>query len=240
MTRPRSAHLTAARLAAVTAAMILATVLFARPAHAHDGHQPLPDGFRAAVTGMTDAEGATAVLDDVGFQIEPQGIGLTVTNRGPRLLEVTGEQAGEPLLRLTADRAWVNQASPQAVDVRGADVDPAAAAALIDLVWKRAPADWVALPDGGSVFVMDHRGAPGHAPARADYETGAQVAQFGVGFTYDGSDYRAVGTITAVPPTGGTGVPVLPLVAAFTLVAVVAGTASGRRAARNRATPRLA
>lgn len=204
-----------------TALSLLAILLAAAPAAAHNGHAALPDGFRASVTSYVDAQGRAADLPGIDFVVAEGGIGLTVTNTTSRVVEVTGEQAGEPLVRVTADRAAVNQASPQAADVEGATVDRAAAAELLDLVWQRAPADWVALPRAGTVTVLDHRGAPGHAPVRSDYDTGDVAAEFGIDFTVDGTPYRALGAITAVEPAGGSSrLPVL-VVAALVILSVL-------------------
>lgn len=179
--------------------LVLVVVLGPAGAAAHQGHPPLPDDLRAAVTELRPEAGEAVDLEGVTFAVAPGGIGLTVTNTGTGVLEVTGEQAGEPLLRVTDDKAWVNQTSPQAKDVAGAMVDPEAVAELIDLLWDRVPADWVRLPDGGSATVIDHRGAPGHRPDPG-YQVGDVVGDFGIDFTYDGEPYRATGTITAVTP----------------------------------------
>jgi hypothetical protein len=84
-----------ASLAHVLAALVL-VVLVAVPAAAHDGHSALPEGFRAEVVNITDSDGRVALLDGVAFAVAPDGMEVTVTNRGDAVVEVTGEQAGEP------------------------------------------------------------------------------------------------------------------------------------------------
>jgi hypothetical protein len=210
-------------------ALVGATLLLAAPADAHDGHEPLPEGFRAEITRVVDASGAEVSLEGVTFAVAPGGIGATVTNSGERLLEVVGEQGGEPLLRVTATEAAVNETSPQAADVEGAVVDPAAVASLQDLAWGRVPPVWVPLSAGGTVTWIDHRAAPGHPPARADFSTGDVAAEFQMGFLYDGESYQALGQVVAVPG-GDAGVPWLPIGAgALVLIAVGVAVLNRRR-----------
>lgn len=168
------------RAAAGAALLLVLLVVLAAPAVAHNGHEPLPDGFRAQITAIVDEGGKPVDLPGVDVDVATAGIGLTVSNSTARPLELAGEQAGEPLVRVTADSAQVNQASPQAADVEGATVDAAAVADLMDLAWKRAKADWVALPEGGRISMIDHRGAPGHPPVRAEYASGETVGTFNI------------------------------------------------------------
>ena len=202
-------------------AVLLGVLLVPAVASAHEGHAALPDDLRAQITQLQDASGRPADLPGVTFSVAPGGIGLTVRNTGSQVVEVTGEQAGEPLLRVTADKAWVNQASPQAKDVAGATVDPDAAGELIDLLWDRVPADWVPLPEGGSVFLLDHRGAPGHAPAPG-YGVGDVVGEFGIDFTIGGTAYAAAGAITAVTPPETPGLSTLWITAGIVVAAALA------------------
>jgi hypothetical protein len=190
--------------ALATVGMVAAAlVASAAGAAAHEGHGPLPEGFRAEVAGVVDGDGAAAQLPGVAFAVEPDGIGVTVTNTGDQELVVAGEQAGEPLLRLTAAAASVNAASPQAVDVEGASVDPEAAASLMDLVWERVEPQWVALPSGGSVTFIDHRAAPAHVPDRGEFATGDVAGEWRMDFTHDGVPYTVDGRIVAVDVPGG-------------------------------------
>ncbi|MPZ72374.1 MAG: hypothetical protein GEU74_03965 [Nitriliruptorales bacterium] len=106
------------RVPRALAAAFAAVLVSVAPAAAHEDHTGLPDGFAAQVTDMQDAERLAAELDRVAFSVTTDGTAVTVTNETASLLEVAGEQAGEPLLRLTADEATVNDRSPQAAGGR--------------------------------------------------------------------------------------------------------------------------
>jgi hypothetical protein len=178
---------------AAAAALLLPTA-----AAAHEGHTALPPGFEAQTLQIADAKGAKTSLDGVSFTVAPTGDSVTATNTSDAVLEVSGEQAGEPLVRVSASDAEVNESSPQAVGIEGAAVDPEAAAELLDLLYKRAESHWVPLARGGSVTFMDHRAVPGHPPIRAEHELGDVIHEWKVPFTYDGTTYALLGNVTAV------------------------------------------
>ena len=203
----------------VLVAAVTTLGLLAAPAAAHQNHSPLPEGFRAEATGITDARGTPVALDDVAFRVAADGVGLTVTNRTATVLEITGEQAGEPVVQVTATSAVVNEVSPQAAGVEGATVDPAAAAPLTDLVRGQVPPRWLSLPTAGEVTLMDHRAAM-EAPVRSEYDTGDVVGDWKVAFTYGGRPHLLMGRVVAVPVAGQGGV-------GWWLWAVVAVLAAG-------------
>ena len=185
-------------LRATLAAAVAGVVLLPAAAAGHEGHTALPGGFEARTSHIADADGAEVELDGVSFTVAPTGDALTATNTSTATLEVSGEQASEPLVRISADDAAVNEASPQAAGVEGATVDPSEAAELLDLLYKRADATWIPLARGGSVTFMDHRAVPGHEPVRGEYELGDVVHEWKVPFTYDGEPYTLHGNVTAV------------------------------------------
>jgi hypothetical protein len=219
-----------------------ALLLTASPAGAHAGHQSLPEGFVPEIVAVLDEAGNVVTLPDVVFTVAADGIGATVTNTGERVVEVLGEQGGEPLIRVTASEAWVNEVSPQAVDVEGAVVDPDAVASLQDLAWGRVPPTWVALPAGGTVSWIDHRAAPGHPPVRADYSAGDVAAEWWLGFSHDGGAYRLQGQIVAVAVDGEGGAPWRSIGVIVGLLLLVGGSAAlileRRRLRRARQTAR--
>ena len=178
-------------------------VATATPAAAHAEHSPLPDGFEARVTDVIDAAGNPA-SPGPEFAMAADGARVSVTYAGAEELIVFGEQTSEPLVRITAGVAAVNAASPQAVQVEGATVDPAAAAELIDLVWERVPPAWEPLT-GATVAFMDHRAVPGHAPVRGDFRDGDVAASWSIPFTVGGTEYSLTGDVVAVPVAGSGG-----------------------------------
>jgi hypothetical protein len=190
------------RWALVALGIVALLIATATPADAHAEHGALPEGFEARITQMVDGAGAVAAPGPE-FAIAPDGARLTVSYRGADELVVFGEQANEPLVRISDGVATVNAASPQAVQVDGADVDPAAAAELIDLVWERAPAVWEPLTTGGTVSFMDHRAVPGHTPVRADYGSGDVAANWDIPFTVGGVEYSLTGEVVATEMPGG-------------------------------------
>jgi hypothetical protein len=190
---------------AATLVLLAAVLVLALPVRAHEGHSALPEGFRAEVVTITTADGEPATLPGVAFAVDDDGMGLTVENSTPTVLEVMGERAGEPLVRVTARAASVNETSPQAADVTGARVDPDAVAPLVDLAWGRVEPVWVALPAGGTVSFVDHRAAPGHPPDRAEHRAGDVAGEWRVAFSYDGEPYQANGRIVAVGDDAGGG-----------------------------------
>ena len=212
----------AARLPLRTAVLVAVTIgvglllptAIAGPAWAHVDHPPLPAGLRADITGIADAQGGEVSLDDVTINVAPDGSRLTLSNRGRTPLVLLGEQAGEPVVRLTAQSAEVNATSPQAKEVEGAVVDAEAEADILDLFQGEAPAQWVPLADGATVTLGDHRGAP---------EEAAGGGSFSVGFLYGGERYDARGTLTVVdvPGPAPAFVAVTGALAALAVVAVV-------------------
>ena len=188
-------------LVATVCAVALAAV-FPGHAAAHDAHTALPEGFVARVGDVQGADGDPVELDAVSFAVAPTGMAITATNTTDSVLEIAGEQAGEPLLRVTATEASVNERSPQAAGVEGASVSPDAAADLLDLLWKRSQPSWVALPRGGSVTFVDHRAVPDHPPVRAEHSVGDVVSTWKLPFTYDGTAYTLRGDVvmTQAPP----------------------------------------
>jgi hypothetical protein len=172
-------------------------VLTAAPAGAHAEHAPLPEGFAARIAQVIDANGGTAT-PDVEFTMAADGAAVSVVYRGSEELVILGEQAAEPLVRIAGGEASVNAASPQAVQVAGATVDPAAAADLIDLVWDRVPPAWEPVASGTTVTFMDHRAVPGHTPTRADYRPGDVAGSWSIPFTLGGAEYHLTGDVVAV------------------------------------------
>jgi hypothetical protein len=191
------------RWALVALGIVALLVVTATPADAHAEHGALPEGFEARITQVVDGAGGVAAPGPE-FAIAPDGARVTVSYRGADELVIFGEQANEPLVRISDGIATVNAASPQAVQVEGADVDPAAAAELIDLVWDRAPAVWEPVTTGATVSFMDHRAVPGHSPVRADYRPGDVAANWSIPFTLGGAEYSLTGEVVAaeVPGSG--------------------------------------
>jgi hypothetical protein len=191
------------RWALVALGIVALLVVTATPADAHAEHGALPEGFEARITQVVDGAGDVAAPGPE-FAVAADGARVTVSYRGDEELVVFGEQANEPLLRIIHGIATVNSASPQAVQVEGADVNPAAAAELIDLVWDRAPAVWEPVTTGATVSFMDHRAVPGHSPVRADYRAGDVAATWNIPFTVDGVEYSLTGEVVAaeVPGSG--------------------------------------
>jgi hypothetical protein len=224
------------RVAALAVAMLAcAWVLLAQPAFGHEGHQALPDGFRAQIAGIEDAEGGRTTLEGIEFDVVADGTALTVTNATDAVLEVTGEQAVEPLVRLSSGRADVNERSPQAATVQGATVDASAVAELLDLIHQRAEPRWVALPAANAVTFMDHRATLGHAPVRADYDTGEVAGAWSVRFSVGGVPYTLVGEVVAVAPAAG-GPPWVAIAAATAGLIAVLAIALNRRSAHEGST----
>jgi hypothetical protein len=185
------------RWACVALGLVVVLIASADPAEAHAQHQQLSEGFEARIAGVVDAQGAPA-SPDLQATMAADGTLVTVTYDGPAELVVLGEQASEPLIRMSGGRAQVNASSPQAVQVRGADVDPAMAAELIDLVWERAPEQWVALDEGSTVSFMDHRAVPGHPPLREEFSAGEIAAEWRIPLLLDGAGYSLTGDVVAV------------------------------------------
>jgi hypothetical protein len=224
------------RRAAVTACTALMLMLaMAGAAAAHAGHKPLPEGFASRVVGIVDLAGAPVDLPQLTWQPAVNGIGLSVVSTDARVVQIAGEQAGEPFLRVSADLVEVNARSPQAADVEGSGVDPAAAAELVDLLQGNAPPEWVRLEDVGTAAWIDHRPiGHAHAPDRSAYRSGERSEEWEVAFSLDGVPHRLVGEVIATGPDPGA--PWLLLGAgALGLAAMAAGGLVWRR--RRRAAP---
>lgn len=223
------------RWAAACLAAVGLLVVTAGPAHAHADHPPLTEDFHAHITQVT-AEDGTAVapddLDGINFAISPNGNRVTVTNEGDGELIIPGEQAVEPLLRLTSDGVDVNAASPQAVLVEGTDVDPATAADLLDLVWDRVEPDWVPVTDASTVSFLDHRAVPGHPPERSRFATGDVVTTWRIPFILEGSPYVLNGEVVAAEVPGGSGRLLVAALILAGMLATAAVTVKRRRMAR--------
>lgn len=171
------------------------------PARAHAEHEPLPEGFQARIAQVVDAGGQPAALP-VRFTMTADGARVSVSYDGAKELIIFGEQAAEPLIRMAAGAVMVNAASPQARQVDGADVDPAAAAQLIDLVWDRVPPAWEPVARGGTVSFRDHRAVPGHPPARTDFVQGDIARTWSIPFSLGGLQYSVTGDVVAVGVSG--------------------------------------
>lgn len=212
-------------LGAIT--LLIAT---AGPAAAHAEHSPLPEGFEARITGVTDAAGSPA-SPGAQFTMAADGARVSVTYTGADELVIYGEQAAEPLVRITGGVAAVNAASPQAVQVEGATTDPAAAAELMDLVWERVPPAWEPLT-ADTVAFMDHRAVPGHPPVRGDFEEGDVAAGWSIPFTIGGTDYNLTGEVVAVavPGSGADAGLIVVVVGVLFALAIAVFTLKGWRA----------
>jgi hypothetical protein len=166
---------------------------------AHAGHKPLPEGFASKVVGVMDLAGAPVDLPGVTWQPAGNGMGLSIASADARVVQIAGEQAGEPLLRVSAELVEVNARSPQAADVDGSGVDPARAAELVDLLQGNAPPEWVRLEAAGTASWLDHRPiGHAHEPDRSAYRSGERSEEWEVAFSVDGVPHRLVGEVIAV------------------------------------------